>query len=231
MVAENYRKQGFGRELVLAAERIGSEMGCISSHTWTFEFQGPKFYPKLGYKLIGVYNGYPNDLKEYVFEKRLENHQEPLERNGQSIKSLSNGLYITDKVTNEDIETLHAGLRSYVDQHVGDEKNGISIKLVIKNGTDHIVGGLHAWTTIHNLLVEYVWIDEQYRNIGLGTRLLLEAEAIAKKNGCIASLVCPLSFQSPEFFQNLGYQTFGYSDMYPDAVREYYLIKKYATNQ
>lgn len=230
-VAEEYRKRGFGRELVLTAERIGSDMGCVSSHTWTFEFQGPEFYPKLGYKLIGVYDGYPNDLKEYVFEKRLDNHREPLERNDQTIKSLSNGFYITNKVTKEDIETLHAGLRSYVDRHVGDEKNGIGIKLLIRDEANLVVGGLYAWTTIYNLLVEFVWIDEQYRNIGLGTRLFLEAETIAKQNGCIASLACSLSFQSPEFFRKIGYQTFGYSDMYPDAVREYYLIKKYATNE
>jgi GNAT superfamily N-acetyltransferase len=230
-VSEDYRKQGFGRELVLAAERIGSEMGCISSHTWTFEFQGPEFYPKLGYKLIGVYEGYPNDLKEYVFEKHLENHQAPLESNEQSIKSLSNGFYITDQVTKEDIETLHAGLRSYVDQYVGDEKNGISIKIVIRDGLNHVVGGLHAWTTIYNLLIEFVWIDEQYRNIGLGTRLFLEAESIAKKNGCVASLACPLSFHTPEFFHEIGYQTFGYSDTYPASVRENYMIKKYTANE
>ena len=133
-------------------------------------------------------------------------------------------------MTKDEIEILHAGLRSHVDQHVGDEKNGIGIKLVIRDGKNQVVGGLHAWTTIYNLLVEYVWVDEAYRNMGLGTWLLREAEMIARKNNCVASLVCPLSFQSPGFFIKMGYQLFGYSDGYPDPVRENYLIKKYTVS-
>jgi GNAT superfamily N-acetyltransferase len=229
-VADEYRKQGYGRELVLAAERIGYKKGCLASHTWTFEFQGPEFYPKVGYKLVGVYDGYPDGLKEYVFKKHLGDHQDPFARNEHTIKSFSNGFYITENVTKDEIEILHAGLRSHVDQHVGDKKKGIGIKLAIRDGTNQVVGGLHAWTTIQNLLVEFVWVDAAYRSIGLGTRLLMEAESIAKKNGCIASLVCPLSFQAPEFFLKMGYKLFGYSDGYPDPFRENYLIKKYSAS-
>ena len=214
-VAEEYRRRGYGRQLVLAAEKIGRERGCISSHTWTFEFQGPKFYPKIGYELIGVYDGYPNHLKEYVFKKDLTNHPVHVEVH----KLASNGLYLTEELSPEDIETLHAGLRSHVDQFVGDEKKGIGIKLVLKDPNGEPVGGLHAWTTIHNLLIEFVWVDEEYRGAGLGTQLLTSAEAIAKKkNACIAALVCPMSFHSPGFFKKQGFQEFGYSDGYPDSV-------------
>jgi GNAT superfamily N-acetyltransferase len=263
-VAEAYRQHGYGRELVLAAERIGYQNGCLTSHTWTFEFQGPAFYPKVGYELIGVYDGYPNDLKEYVFKKHLKPAEKissspqpglnPLkdprwrgrqleqfsdrslgkdqvaeESNASIIKSFANGLYITNRVSKDEIEILHAGLRSYVDQYVGDEKNGIGIKLVARDGHNQVIAGLHAWTTIQNMLVEFVWVDGPYRGMGLGTRLLMEAESIAREHGCIASLICPMSFHSPEFFQDKGYRIFGYSDGYPEPVLENYMIKKYLT--
>ena len=77
------------------------------------------------------------------------------------------------------------------------------------------------------MLVEFVWVDAPYRGIGLGTKLLKEAETIAKKNSCIASLVCPMSFHTPGFFQKKGYRIFGYSDGYPEPVLENYMIKKY----
>jgi GNAT superfamily N-acetyltransferase len=223
-VADEYRRRGFGSQLVLAAEEIGRKRGCDTSHTWTFEFQGPQFYPKIGYELIGVYDGYPNQLKEYVFKKDLTNHPGHIEAH----KLASNDLYLTEDLSPKDIETLHAGLRSHVDKFVGDEKNGIGIKLVLKDPNGETVGGLHAWTTIHNLLVEFVWVDEEYRGAGLGTQLLKRAESIAKqKNACIAALVCPMSFHSPGFFRKNGFQEFGYSDGYPEPFREYYFIKKF----
>ena len=226
-VADDYRKQGYGRKLVLAAEQIGREKGCISSHTWTFDFQAPRFYEKIGYRQIGVYDGYPDGLKEYVFKKTLHNLQVHQNEKTQLMRQFPGDLYITDNTTKDELEILHAGLRSYVDLFVGDEKKGVGIKLAIREPTGKVIGALNAWTTIYNMLLEYVWIDAGFRGFGFGKKLLLEAEAIAKKNDCIASLACPLSFQNPEFFQEAGYKVFGYSDGYPDQIREYYLIKRY----
>jgi GNAT superfamily N-acetyltransferase len=171
-----------------------------------------------------VYDGYPNRLKEYVFTKDLTNHPVHIEAQ----KLTSKGLYLTEDLSPEDTETLHAGLRSHVDQFVGDEKNGIGIKLLLKNPDGETIGGLHAWTTIQNLLIEFVWVDEAYRSAGLGTQLLSHAEAIAiEKDSCIAALACPMSFHSPEFFKKQGFQEFGYSDGYPAPFKEFYLIKKF----
>jgi GNAT superfamily N-acetyltransferase len=40
-VAEEHRKRGYGRELVLAAERIGFEKGCITAQTWSLSLHTP----------------------------------------------------------------------------------------------------------------------------------------------------------------------------------------------
>ena len=223
-VAEEYRRRGFGKALVLAAEQIGLENGCKASHTWTFDFQGPDFYPKIGYQLIGVYDGYPGNRKEYVFKKELTENHNPTDNN----TFVSDDFYITDRVPKQELEILHEGLRAYVDQYVGDEKKGIVVRLTAKDPSGNVVGGLFAWTTIHNLLIEVVWVDQEFRGLGLGKQLMMQAISIAKqKNNCIAALICPMSFHSPTFFIKMGFKEFGHSDGYPDPYKEHYMINKF----
>lgn len=62
---------GYGKELVLESERLAKEDGCISTNTSSYSFQSPQFYQKLGYKIVGVFEGYPKDIKKFFFEKIL----------------------------------------------------------------------------------------------------------------------------------------------------------------
>ncbi|MHA1925104.1 MAG: hypothetical protein ACXABV_07220 [Candidatus Thorarchaeota archaeon] len=55
----------------------------------------------------------------------------------------------------------------------------------------------------------------------------MEAERIAKENGCISGQAWVLSFQTLKFFQKLGYEVFGISEDYPEPTKECYFIKKY----
>jgi GNAT superfamily N-acetyltransferase len=49
-VAAELRRRGIGQGLVAEAEQHGREFGCHSAWLDTFSFQGPEFYPKLGYR-------------------------------------------------------------------------------------------------------------------------------------------------------------------------------------
>jgi ribosomal protein S18 acetylase RimI-like enzyme len=226
-VADEVRKLGYGRELVLAAERIGFEKGCITSQTWSLSFQAPGFYQKIGYEVLGVYDGYPDGITETVLMKRLRLHHEaPLERNGIRRDGHSWPFSITEDVTQEEMAIVHRGLGRFVDEQIGDKRDGIKINLATRDPTEGIIGGLLAFTTMSNMIVEHLWIDTRHRRLGLGRKLVLEAERIAQESGCIAAQTYALSFQAPGFFQKLGYETFGISDGYPDPVHEYYLIKR-----
>ena len=43
-IDEKYRGLGYGRDLVLEAEKIGKAKEYTAAQTWTFSFQGPEFY-------------------------------------------------------------------------------------------------------------------------------------------------------------------------------------------
>jgi len=227
-VAEQYRRQGYGSQLVLGAEQIGLENGCNTCQTWTFSFQGPNFYPTIGYAHLGVYDGYPNGVTEHVFMKRLgENHSSKWEFGVPD----SRGFYLDTNLSEEDTKTLHDGLHRAVVQHVGDGYKGFRIKLVVKDREGELIGGLSAWTTLNNLIFDHIWIEERYRGIGLGSALMQEMEGIARENGCIASQAYCFSFQAIGFFEKMRYRILGTSDGYPPPIKEYYLIKKYNQEQ
>lgn len=223
-VSDDLRGKGYGSQLVLAAEQIGFAHGCITSQTWTFSFQGPQFYPTIGYLPLGIYDGYPGGITEHVFMKRLASDQA---NNRELNVPDPQGLILTANVGEEDKKIMHAGLHRHVKSNVGDGDKGIKIKLIIKDREGELIGGLSAWTTLSNLIFDHIWITERFRRKDLGRRLMLEMERIARNNDCIASQAYCFSFQALGFFQKMGYTVLGVSNGYPPPVEELYLIKKY----
>ncbi|MFW9832342.1 MAG: GNAT family N-acetyltransferase [Candidatus Thorarchaeota archaeon] len=227
-VDKQYRRRGYGRNLVLEAERIGKEKGYTASQTWTFSFQGPDFYRSIGYKLMGIYDGYTDKITEYIFMKKLDTNHQTLHENLTQM----DGFSIHQDKSEESMKILHTGLHEHVTEHVGklrDKNPEIQIQLVIKNKEDQVIGGLIAYTTLKTIHTEQVWIHETYRGQGYGKELLINAEHIAQEHGCISGLVNVLSFQNLDFFQNNGYEIFGISDGYPLPIKEYFLIKRFRT--
>jgi ribosomal protein S18 acetylase RimI-like enzyme len=185
-VDEKYRGQGYGEDLVLQAERIGKEKGYPASQTWTFSFQAPEFYQRIGYEVVGIFDGYTDGITEYVLLKKLDLLDQTLN------DSIHAGFTIVEDSSEESMQVLHQGLRQYVAKHVGELRKkhpGIKINLVLKNESQAIIGGLLAYTTLKAVHTVCLWIDENYRNLGYGRQLLRTAERIAIENGCISGLV------------------------------------------
>ena len=51
-----------------------------------------------------------------------------------------------------------------------------------------------------------VWVHEQHRGRGLGTRLLRSAETEAAARGCLRVVLATHSFQAPGFYERMGYE-------------------------
>ncbi|MEU8648427.1 GNAT family N-acetyltransferase [Streptomyces sp. NPDC048737] len=93
--------------------------------------------------------------------------------------------------------------------------------------TGALAGGLvgHTWTTW--LHVTYLWVDERHRGTGLGTRLLAEAERLARDDrGCLRSRVETWDFQAPRFYRKQGYEVVCVIEDYPPGITEYTLTKR-----
>ena len=66
-----FRRQGFGRRLLRAAEVAARARGCTHAYLDTFDFQARPFYEREGYLLFGTQEGYPPGHRRFYLAKTL----------------------------------------------------------------------------------------------------------------------------------------------------------------
>jgi GNAT superfamily N-acetyltransferase len=70
-LAESVRRQGYGSQLLLAAEVYARERGCRHVQLSTFSFQARPFYEKLGHEVFATLEDCPVGHCEYFLRKQL----------------------------------------------------------------------------------------------------------------------------------------------------------------
>lgn len=69
-IDEQYRKHGYGSQLLEKVEQEARNIGCHLAHLDTFDFQAKDFYLKHGYEIFGELDG-PEGHKKYFMKKKL----------------------------------------------------------------------------------------------------------------------------------------------------------------
>ncbi|MHA1881924.1 MAG: GNAT family N-acetyltransferase [Candidatus Thorarchaeota archaeon] len=224
-VDDKYRGFGYGRDLVLEAERLAKKNGCVVSQTYTFSWQAPDFYQAIGYKLMATYDGYVDGITELILMKRLDATDDTLTNKVDPTRFTINA-----DSTKESQKILHAGMGVDTTNKIGDlckVHPEIGIKLVIKSDDNQVIGGLTGYTTLGTMNIGELWVHKEYRNQGYGKDLLMTAEGLAKEKGCLAGQIACLTFQNLDFLKSQGYSPYGCLDGYPKGVKEYLLIKNF----
>jgi len=223
-VDKKYRGLGYGRDLVLEGHRLAKQQGCLSSHTYTFSWQAPDFYQTVGYKIIAVYDGYVEGIKEYILMKSLDTMDDhPKNHDPSRFK-------VVEDSSKEAKKIVQRGLGSNFDAHAGkvlEKYPHLGFYLIMKRDNGTIIGGITGYTTLGTMYTDELWVAEAYRGKGFGKALLQKAEAIAKERGCIANQSTCFTFQNLKFFQKRGFEFYGHTDAYPNGVIEYFLIKRF----
>ena len=68
---DDRRGGGWGVRLLEAAEEEARRRGCRHIRLFSYSFQAPGFYEKLGYQVFGVLEGYPPGEKQVWLRKDL----------------------------------------------------------------------------------------------------------------------------------------------------------------
>lgn len=127
------------------------------------------------------------------------------------------------EISCSDLKALDDGIIQY-----NIDKCGLTwepLYLLLRNEQGQVVGGLTGQTEWGWLYVKLLWLSDELRHKGWGSRLLMAAEEEAKKRGCNYAHLDSFGFQAPGFYQQHGYEVFGELEHYPPGYKRYYLKK------
>ncbi|WP_379089755.1 GNAT family N-acetyltransferase [Pedobacter sp. UC225_65] len=103
------------------------------------------------------------------------------------------------------------------------------LDFVIKDENGNEIAGILAGMGYWNgLEIKILWVDETYRNEGLGSKLLNHTETMAKAKGATISMLDTFDFQAEAFYLKNGYEVVGEIKNFPNGHKRIYLSKKLA---
>ena len=106
-----------------------------------------------------------------------------------------------------------------------EEAESEPLNLYVEDEKGNLLAGLVAETFGNCLEIEYLFVKEELRGQGIGSKLLQQAESEAKKRNCRFSFVNTYQFQAPDFYLSHGYkEVFALQD-YPYTGQRYYYQK------
>jgi GNAT superfamily N-acetyltransferase len=113
-----------------------------------------------------------------------------------------------------------------LDQRLSDELDAYNVvaagagaqrELTVRAEDEHgaLVGGLSGWTWGTAAGIAMLWVHEDARRNGWGSRLLDAAEQVARERGCTRINVSSFTFQAPQFYARHGYEEVGRTEALP----------------
>jgi GNAT superfamily N-acetyltransferase len=122
------------------------------------------------------------------------------------------------------IAAIQNGLDSYNLAMAGDY-NSKPLWLIGRDEESVVCAGLKGQTHYSWLYVDWLWIAESVRGQDYGSKLLKQAESIARERGCVGAFLYTYRFQAPDFYQKHGYKEFGRLENFPPGHSRIYFSK------
>lgn len=124
--------------------------------------------------------------------------------------------------TDEEVLSGYVGrqLREFNYRHVGQYPETQYVRLNARDDAGNVVGGLRALVALYWLRIEVLWVQENRRNSGIGSRLLTEAERMGRELGAKNAALETFEWQAPGFYAKHGYAEVARMEKY---VGDFYL--------
>ena len=124
----------------------------------------------------------------------------------------------------QEIKYIRDSLYQFNKEIVGDD--GHTPIYIVEYDTDgNVIGGILGGTYWGWMYVDILWVDENHRKKGIGSRLLRAAEEEAAQRGCHHVHLDTMSWQAPDFYKKHGYEVIGVLPDIPDGNQKYLLMK------
>jgi GNAT superfamily N-acetyltransferase len=129
------------------------------------------------------------------------------------------------KNARETSRRLWDGLVRYNRQQAGALRYTRTV-LSARDAKGRLLGGAILQSYWKETYVELLWLSEKARRLGLGRRLIAEAERRARRRGSLLLHLNTYSFQAPGFYEKLGFKRFGGMAGSPRGASRHFYVKK-----
>lgn len=132
---------------------------------------------------------------------------------------------IYDTILPKDEKVVFEGLLKYNMQYL-EEQSVRDLGIYMKDQEGNITAGLIGHTHGNWLMIKYLWVKEELRGQGIGSRLLTSAEQEARNRNCKYAFLDTFSFQAPDFYKKYGYKEQFALENYPLTGKRFYYTKE-----
>ncbi len=98
--------------------------------------------------------------------------------------------------------------------------------LSVRDRKGRLLGGLILQSYWRESYIELLWLSDEARGRRLGSKLIKEAERVARRRGSRLIHLNTFSFQAPGFYRKQGYRRFGGMSGSPDGESRHFFVKR-----
>lgn len=137
--------------------------------------------------------------------------------------------YHIETCTKENIKKIVDGIKEYNQIQVPALSDiWTPLEFMIRDSEGVVIGGvLGGIGSFKGLEIRILWVSEEYRKSGLGSKMLNHIENVAIDKGATISMLDTFDFQAEGFYIKNGYSVFGEIHDFPKGHRRIYLSKRF----
>ena len=126
--------------------------------------------------------------------------------------------------TEKEIKYIRESLNSFNKDIVGDDGH-TPLNITEYDEDGNIIGGILGGTYWGWMYVDILWVHENHRHKGIGSKILRAAEKEAISRGCHHVHLDTMSWQAPNLYKKHGYEVIGVLPDIPSGNQKYLLTK------
>jgi GNAT superfamily N-acetyltransferase len=137
--------------------------------------------------------------------------------------------YHIETCTKENIKKIVDGIKEYNQIQVPALSDiWTPLEFMIRDSEGVVIGGvLGGIGSFKGLEIRILWVSEEYRKSGLGSKMLNHIENVAIEKGATISMLDTFDFQAEGFHIKNGYSVFGEINDFRKGHRRIYLSKRF----
>ncbi|MFP5486903.1 MAG: GNAT family N-acetyltransferase [Acidimicrobiia bacterium] len=132
---------------------------------------------------------------------------------------------MTEAPARADLDAVERAVLEFNMERTGFRDDRV-LGCVLRDPDGALIAGLSGFTWGGYGMIEWLFVRDDQRGSGLGTRLVRAAEEEAVRRGCVVMRVNTHTFQAPDFYRRLGYDDIGEAVDTPVGHGEVFYAKR-----